>query len=168
MSKLELFIEKWFSHEPSLTFRKKLANFFGLFIFENLWVYGVFALISFLWPMYGMAPVDPMQEMMEQIFGPTLRFNLFMAVIIAPVTEEILFRWLPVRFADQAPRRLFVPIIVLSQFIFGYIHGAGGLSLMIQGLGGFLMCWLYIRNGRNLWWTISYHMLWNLIYTLGE
>lgn len=163
-------IESWLLRKfvsPALSFKQKAGNFIALFVVENLWVYAFMTLILFLWPMMGLAPSDPMEEFFNAMFGPTPQFLFFVTVILAPITEEIIFRWFPLKVADALPRKLFIPFLVFSQFIFGYAHGLGPIQIMIQGLGGFGMMWLYVRNGRHLGWTISYHILWNLCVTLG-
>lgn len=169
MSRLELKLESWFQVDLGASRTRKWSNFLLLFIAENLWMIGFMSFVSLLWPMFGKyVPPPSYNDPIEMIYGETKIWTLFVACIVAPVFEEILFRWIPVRFAEQASRRLYVPILVMSQFIFAYMHGVNEFVYFIQGIGGLALTWIYIRNGKNLWWSIGYHALWNLIQTVLE
>lgn len=89
----------------------------------------------------------------------------FFACILAPLWEEAAFRHAPLqlvkKFKDRLQMDLTVPVVILSSAIFGWGHGAGPISIMIQGIGGLAFSWLYISNNYNYWSSVVLHFLWN-------
>jgi len=88
--------------------------------------------------------------------GPPLEI-VFSAVIVAPLTEELLFRGLILRGLTR--RYGFLPAALVSSALFALSH----LNL-VQGLPafavGFYLAWLYRTTG-TLWWPILGHGLFN-------
>jgi membrane protease YdiL (CAAX protease family) len=89
----------------------------------------------------------------------------FFSVILAPLWEELAFRVLPLHFTRNNPK-LLVPLVLLSSLIFGILHG-GPLSILIQGVSGFIMACVYIKNGYSYISSVIYHMLWNGLLMAG-
>lgn len=100
--------------------------------------------------------------------SPYFILMAFMAVIMAPIVEELVFR-----------KSLFGLIksqkiaLIVSALIFGSIHitteiFAGDLLLALtNGLtyigGGLVLGLIYIQNNKNIWINILVHMVYNLI-----
>lgn len=99
------------------------------------------------------------------LFGLTLcngekTLDMFLlAVIIAPIVEEFLYRYVPLKIAKNYFRKNIITIAIASSVIFGLHHGSV-LNIPIQGVFGLLFTWVYIRNG--LPYAILSHALWNL------
>jgi len=91
------------------------------------------------------------------------------AIIVAPLLEEIVFRAAPLWFTRKLSRdeTLLGVVIITSSFFFALIHN-GQMQLAIQGIGGVLLCALYLKCGgmRGVLFTplvvvTMYHMIWN-------
>lgn len=92
----------------------------------------------------------------------SLRAFVF-GVVLAPLWEELAFRYVPVTVAQKINKELVLPVIVLSSILFGWGHGMGPISLLIQGVGGFILSCLYIKNNNSYWSCVLVHALWNVI-----
>lgn len=95
---------------------------------------------------------------------------LFFSCLCAPIFEELMFRHVPLQLTKlvQLPSealklKLLMLTVLLSSLIFGLAHGRGWESVLIQGVGGLALCWVYIKNGYSYWSSVTAHALWNLI-----
>lgn len=88
--------------------------------------------------------------------------NLFWVVLIAPVWEEAAFRYAPITIAMLFNKKLVLPVVIISSAIFGWGHGHGAYSVMLQGVGGLIYAWIYIRNGYSYWSSVTAHSMWNV------
>lgn len=93
--------------------------------------------------------------------GFSLSF-LFFACILAPITEEMVFRVLPLTLARKLDDKVIVATVLASSIIFGWAHRNGAYSIMFQGVMGFVFACVYIKNGYNYWSSVALHALWNL------
>lgn len=87
---------------------------------------------------------------------------LFFACFLAPLWEELAFRYVPITFAKSLGKDFILPAIVLSSIVFGWGHGAGIISLLIQGMMGFVLSLLYIKNNYSYWSSVIVHSAWNI------
>lgn len=86
-----------------------------------------------------------------------LALMAFAAVVVAPLSEEIIFRGY---LYPVAKRFGGVPAaMVFSSLVFAAAHGSAVILLPLFVLA-LLMCWLYERTG-SLWASISVHFLFN-------
>jgi membrane protease YdiL (CAAX protease family) len=86
--------------------------------------------------------------------------HLFWACILAPVWEELAFRYAPLELSKKFEGTL-LPVVAISSILFGYQHGGVG-GIMIQGVLGAIFCWVYVKNGYSLLSSMTLHSLWNL------
>lgn len=93
---------------------------------------------------------------------PSKYFIFFSYCIFPPLFEELLFRHVPIRFAKAAGEKYIIPTIIFTSAIFGLVHGNGMYSVLIQGVGGFVLSCLYIKNNYSYWSTVTAHSLWNI------
>lgn len=105
----------------------------------------------------------------------------FLIVVAAPLIEEIPFRWWAITHAQTSVNgdpgrakdksRYLVSTIFLSSVIFGVLHGSI-FNVFLQGVGGLILCWLYLRNGNSYWSCVFAHAFYNatiiMITTLGS
>ena len=84
---------------------------------------------------------------------------IFMAVIVAPVAEEILFRGYFYGVIRRFGGRL--PAILTSSLLFAAIH-VHLPSMLGLGILAVILCLLYERTG-SLWATITMHATFNAI-----
>lgn len=84
--------------------------------------------------------------------------NLVFAVIVAPIGEEFLFRWVLWRKMGQYGDKAY---ILLGGIIFALFHG--NLSQLLYAFViGVVLCWVYARTGK-LAYTIALHVGINLV-----
>ncbi len=94
------------------------------------------------------------------------KLGLFVfACIIAPLWEEAAFRHAPLQLAKSFKEKLdidlVIPIVILSSMIFGWGHGNQAVSIIIQGVGGFVLSAVYIKTKYSYWSSVFTHFLWN-------
>jgi len=86
--------------------------------------------------------------------------DMIISLLIAPVIEEVMFRWLPWQaLAKNKGSDVQLAVVFGSSVIFGLMHGSP-FAVLIQGVCGLACFWVYIRNG-SLGWSIILHMMWN-------
>lgn len=95
-----------------------------------------------------------------QVIWDSGYFNLVSALILAPLIEELIFRVAPIGLVKDRPD-LILPTIILSSALFGYLHN-GAMSWMVQGVFGFVLSLIYLKNNRSYWSVVFLHFLWNL------
>lgn len=100
----------------------------------------------------------------------TVVCDFFFACIFAPLWEELAFRHAPMLIAkhfNKASKKVNLtwPVVIISSVIFGWGHGQGPISLLIQGVGGLLFSWVYLKNNYSYWSSVALHCLWNISLT---
>lgn len=105
----------------------------------------------------------------------SLATYIFFACILAPVWEELAFRWYwfskKLRNRDEDEilkpgviallgRKPIYPIVIITSLVFGVVHG-GAINILLQGFGGFVLSYVYLRNGRSLGSGMVLHSLFN-------
>jgi len=96
--------------------------------------------------------------------------TFFFGCILAPLWEELVFRHAPLLIAKKFKKKLKIdftwPIVIISSVIFGWGHGFGPISILIQGVGGLILSFVYLKNNNSYWSAVATHFLWNfsLIY----
>jgi hypothetical protein len=104
-------------------------------------------------------------------YNPVWRF--FTAIIMAPLWEELAWRVAPIKFAKALSPLLVWPVVLLSSIHFGLGHSSMyypmQYALLIQGVGGFILSWVYIKNNYSYWPNVLLHALINfmIIYVLN-
>lgn len=88
--------------------------------------------------------------------------NILGALIFAPLFEELVYRYAPIKIAKDLGGALIIPVILISSALFGWGHGNGIISVIFQGMLGFFASVLYIKNGHSYWSAVFLHFLWNL------
>lgn len=83
-------------------------------------------------------------------------------LILCPLWEELAFRVIPIQIARVVPRNLTWPIVLMAGFIFGWYHGSLA-NIIMQGVLGVIMTWVYIRNGFSFMSSFLTHAFYNLI-----
>lgn len=139
------------------TFQQKLLTIFGAAFALVLWL---FLFNKIILPKFG--TWNPFNGTFERSrFG-----EFFFGVIFAPLWEELAWRYAPITLAQQLKKHcnldLLWPIVIISSIHFGWGHGYGPISLLMQGIGGFALSYVYIKNGFSYWSSVAMHALWNL------
>ena len=88
------------------------------------------------------------------LFGestPLLVFFMWV-VVFAPITEELIFRFIPIRLTKYflegrgSFTAILWTIIVVSSIVFGYAHGLW-INIFIQGISGIIFSCAFLRGG---------------------
>lgn len=147
-------------NRPSSTFKGKVINIFIAYGVIFVWIFLINKLINFLDP----PPAMPDFGISDDSAPSTifLLFSFFFAVIWAPLWEELVFRRAPALLAKALGENFLLPITIISSAVFGWGHGNGPESLLIQGVMGFVFFYVYIKNGYSYWSSVSLHALWNV------
>lgn len=113
----------------------------------------------------------------------TLSNLFFLAVVTAPLLEELIFRY-PLRYNQFFSRfisrekwnRIFPYLVYISAAAFGFVHLdnyandswefyiLSPLIIISQLSGGFILS--YIRVRLNIMYSLLYHAVWNLLFAL--
>lgn len=93
----------------------------------------------------------------------SIQHSIFYSFIWAPIWEELAFRYAPLEVAKIIDKRLILPVAVGISIFFGWIHHYNPESVLLQGVLGFILSVVYIRNG--LVWSILLHCIYNLTVT---
>ena len=107
--------------------------------------------------------------------------SLFGGCLVAPLWEEYAFRihWftknrrkrlkecltLPEGHLDIIGVLPYIGTMLITSIIFGLVHGSA-LNILLQGVGGFLLAYTYLRNGHSAWSAILQHSLFNFTVIL--
>lgn len=102
-----------------------------------------------------------------QFSEPSKYYTFFMCCIVAPIWEELAFRVAPLKLAKKFGEDTFVPIIIISSVLFGWGHGYGAESLLMQGVMGLVFSYVYLKNGFSAWSSMTLHALWNFMVIFG-
>lgn len=99
------------------------------------------------------------QDLMESIgFGDVTLLLALYSVLIAPISEELIFRGVTLKFGIKAMP--FFAANILQAFLFGVFHGN-----VIQGAYAFvvgLFCGYVCYQGGSIYLSILFHMLFNI------
>lgn len=131
---------------PSTLFWDKIKNVVFGFAIIYFWVLLVVTFLDFL-------------NTPAQVITPQVSF--FFSCIMAPLWEEVIFRLMPITLARRFDERLLPIVVVSSSIIFGIGHGYGIVSILIQGMMGFIFACTYLKNG-NIIYAMLLHSAWNI------
>lgn len=133
------------------TFQGKVVNFIAAYFAILIWNFFIISVLKvFFLSSY------------NQIFEVPFSVQFFYACIMAPLGEEILFRYFPIQAVKATKKEeLYIPVIMMTSVVFGLMHG-GPQNILIQGVTGFILSVLYIKNNYSLLSIMLLHALWNL------
>jgi hypothetical protein len=167
--------QKWLSR-PTETVSGKIGNVIAAFSLNVIWIIFIVAVLSAVMPW-----MKPLGFAMPKRM-PTPNY-IFFTIIMAPLWEELAFRVAPYKIArwfeslmskvDQilykeravkygtAKFTLMLQVILMAIIIFGWGHGNGTISLLVQGMGGLFLSIVYIKNNYSYWSSVALHAMWN-------
>lgn len=146
-----------FLFSPSRSLKQKLINIIISYVVFFIWCFLVSKFLIYL------NPPNPFEAPIPEglYFGPPLKYIFFMSCIFAPLWEELVFRYAPAMIAKNSQPSFLIPIMIISSAWFGWLHGNGAESIMIQGIIGFIFFWLFLKNGYSYWSSVLLHAMWN-------
>ena len=131
---------------PSESLADQSKNIATAFVFKLAWYSLMMSFVRFL--------------ATDQVGEVPVELEFFMACIWAPIWEETVFRLGPLKLAEALGEKTLVPIIIISSAVFGWLHGNGPFSVMLQGVSGVVYCLLFLKHG-NIWSCMILHSMWN-------
>ncbi len=94
--------------------------------------------------------------------GDHITLKYFMsACILAPIWEELAFRYAPGKYIMISNPEALWPVAILSSVVFGWLHGGAG-GVILQGMMGFIFFVVYVKNKFSITSSIILHSSWNL------
>lgn len=104
---------------------------------------------------------------LKVIYSNHFLITFFSACILAPIWEEYIFRYLPFKFLNLSKYKdqFLIPMILGSNILFGLAHG-GPINILIQGVGGLFLSYLYFKY-ESFWLNVLSHALWNFFILFG-
>lgn len=175
---LLIFIKKPNDQQIEIPFREKVKILSTLLIIEIIFT---FLIIRPL--IIGIDKLVKLKSDTEIYLEFTLIETIIVLVIIVPLIEEILFRYI-LRYKritktimqEEKWKRLFPYLVYISTIGFGFIHISNYQNndldfylfsfflILSQLLGGFIIAFIRIRI--NFKWGVYYHMAWNFIFAI--
>ena len=165
-----MFIPFW--KNALIQFKHHKWEYLKLVGFGFLALIGVSMLMNAIYALLGITDTSANQEQLNQLLEggwfDQLSLVLF-AVFLAPMVEEMVFRLAGFNFLKRFDRLPSWTIIVITSFIFGFIHVMGAFDLeqifYYAGLGAILGFFYYKSN--NIIVPIIIHMLLNGFVTFS-
>ncbi len=151
-----------FLEKEEKTFLGKCANIALAYFIMVIWTILVLKLYQWLFAVESWNPFGQFGIYKHPFF-----IQFFLSCIMAPLWEEIIFRKLPIDLAKSTGKKeIMLPVILASSVIFGIGH-QGVPSILLQGVGGFIISCLYIKNGYSYWSSVTLHFMWNTSLLFG-
>jgi membrane protease YdiL (CAAX protease family) len=174
---------------PGKSVGEKFSVIVTVLLLNLLYIWGIISLLKFIFSQeklakyiyWGWASGQNVPDILYVSLIKSLALTLFFAVVLAPLWEELVFRaywfWKKLRKRDKEEMLLpedmrlklgRMPIwdfVIFSSIIFGIAHG-GPINILIQGVGGMFLSYVFLRNGRSYWSAVVLHALYNLTIIL--
>lgn len=141
---------KFLFENPSRTFFDKIKTIALSYLIILLWLFGVHIFLS---------RMDLRDDIDYHKYVPF--YDFFFACIFAPLWEELVYRYAAISILKKLGQEFIVPGVIISSAIFGWGHHYGPISLLIQGVGGLIFSYTYIKNNYSYWSSVLLHFLWN-------
>lgn len=109
-------------------------------------------------------PTPENQEMLNEAFMEFPIFESITTVIFAPFIEELVFRHILIGKLSGTISTIGAAII--SIVLFAFVHSGFSLSFLSYITGSIILALIYIKSGKNVVVSISYHVIWNLLATI--
>lgn len=127
------------------------------------------------WTYWSWASGKDVMGQLQSVLLKSVAISIFFAVVLAPLWEEMAFRvyWFRKKLRKRDKEELLQPevmakigkmpiwdFVVFSSIIFGIAHG-GPINILIQGVGGLFLCYIYLLNKRSFWSAVLLHAMYN-------
>lgn len=107
----------------------------------------------------GVIPNNPMPHVNYFTIG--FFVSALFSDLWAPLWEEWIFRKSAIAIGLLNDKILW-PVIFISSCLFGWGHGHGPYSILMQGGMGVILAIVYLKNGCSYWSAVAVHIMWNL------
>lgn len=155
-------IELEFLHTPEETLFGKIKNIlFGAFLYI-IWGYIIiWAYKTFIPEFLPKPPANPAPQK-----SPI--FIFLSACVLAPLVEELMYRYPLVLLKNQNLPKLTLVAVVISSVLFGYAHWGGPWTVPVQGVAGIIFAWVFLKNGYSYVSSVLCHFTVNLFFLLNS
>ena len=141
---------------------EKWKNFALAFGVAVLWVIIMHELYMLLYP-----PTFPSLPPPVITSYSFLRFlQIFVwGCVFAPVIEDVIFRWTPINLMESLKwsKDSILYGVIITSALFGWYHAMDYYHIIIQGVVGVILSWLYIKN-KSLLMNILFHTVYNFYF----
>ena len=152
-----------------------VANFLYLIVMLQLLKFVFSNELIIKYTFWGWLTGRDVYSQLSTMISSSLLYSFFFAVLLAPLWEEFAFRryWLKKKLrkidkeaiekpelAEKIGKIPIWEVVVFTSIVFGIAHG-GPVNLLIQGVSGLLLAYVYLRTGRCFWAAVVYHALFN-------
>jgi membrane protease YdiL (CAAX protease family) len=146
---------------PSTNFKSKLLTILLGYIVMFIYMVSISHLLVWLYP------PPPGYVSVPDSNPEPLAYTIFITILWAPFWEEILNRHAYGLIVKQIGNQFLLPAMLISSFVFGWLHGNGQISVLRQGVSGMIFFYVYAKNSYS--WRSSFilHMLWNTTVTFS-
>lgn len=142
---------------------------------ERIYLGFIYGISSFLAALIGLSlvsvfdkpPPSPLDKMIKENF----LFVTVIAVTIAPLLEELIFRFVPIKLTQRFTKnkKILWLVIICSSVLFGLEH-ASWHNIFAQGIAGLILSAAFLRGGY--WLAVLAHFFHNsflmlIIFFLG-
>lgn len=120
----------------------------GYNILINILVLGLTYIICLV-PIYLILIIMDVSIPEPQNFGvPIMSWFFLSAMILVVLTEEILFRLIPIFVSTKIWRvdKKVIYVVLASSLVFGYLHG-NLINILIHGVGGVWLSFIFLKCG---------------------
>jgi membrane protease YdiL (CAAX protease family) len=150
-------LQKFLFSSPKTTFLGRAKNILAAYAFCFFWVF----VISAVWfALLTKGPDYPFGQLFLDD-KPKLFFELVSGCVIAPLWEELAYRFGPIQLGKALGQNAIIPIVAMASMAFGWGHGYGQYGILVQGVMGILFSIVYIKNGFHYLSSVILHALWN-------
>jgi len=170
-----------FDREKSL--REKFGTILTLLLIDYVYTSVVIAiLVANLgqdvfekWTFWGWLSGESVLGDFKEAILRNVGLSVFFSVILAPLWEEFAFRvmWFRKKLRKRDKESFYnqdfvkaqgkMPIwdfVIFTAIIFGLAHG-GPINLLLQGVGGLFLAYVYLLNNRSYWSAVIMHAMFN-------
>lgn len=154
-----------FTITPNKTLIEKAQTIGFAFCILVLWITFTQALYNICFK--SVVTVNFSLQIAKMITIPTAFGMFFLTCIIAPLSEELLFRCLPISILSRIDNGKYMwQIIGIISIIFGLLHGSS-FNILIQGVLGVVLSYVYLKNDKSYWSCVILHFLYNFYVIYG-
>lgn len=146
---------EWIIDKVDTSIEKKSLNVILTGIFICIWMLFITSIIT------NYSIFDFKRPSYERV---DLLGKFFKICILAPLIEELVFRYAPLTIAKNAGRKYILPTMIISSFIFGVLHPNSPSPLLMQGVAGFILSCIYLKNNNSYCSAVMVHFMWNFFF----
>lgn len=151
----------------------KIFTILTVLAVQFLWLWCVTAILSITGKMNLLQDLSYWQVIgvnkVEFLAQQSILSSVFFGCVMAPLWEDAVFRGAVISRTQAlfpGDNRQLIYAIIVSSVVFGILHG-GVVNVLIQGVGGLFLSYVYLKNGNCILSAMIMHSLYNLVIILA-